>query len=281
MSVDVGRADVEAGQVVDFEWTSADKVINPDGWAESHRGPVMTYIAPCNGDCSSVDKTSLRWTKISEAGLISGPANQQGTWASDLLRQGNNSAMIPTSIAPGNYVIRNEIIALHRANLGEPEFYQACANLEITKGGDDDLSGKGVAATELYSREESKSIFEFSLYDGSESTWEIPGPALYVASSSGSTPTEDAPSSETSSSVVPSDDTPSVEVPEPIVETPGPIVEEPISTPQPPADPKPSTGPKPPSGRPSRPGRPGKPGKPAPTTEPYPVDSPCGRAWSA
>ncbi|KAH8173684.1 glycosyl hydrolase family 61 domain-containing protein [Sarocladium implicatum] len=272
-----GSAKIEAGQVVDFAWTSADKVRNPDGWAEGHRGPVITYIAPCNGDCSFVDKTTLLWTKIAEAGLISGPANTQGVWATDLLRQGNNSAMIPTTIAPGNYVIRNEIIPLHRANLGEPEFYMACANLEITKGGDDDLSGKGVKATELYSREKSKSIFSFSIYDGADMTWEIPGPALYAVSSSGSPPSNDAPADEAPSSVAPSSSAAPI-VESPIVEAPVPDTDEPIATPQPTAvpepssAPRPSTGPKPPGGRPTR---------PVPTRKPYPGDSPCGRPWSA
>ncbi|KAK0391570.1 hypothetical protein NLU13_1070 [Sarocladium strictum] len=180
-------APISAGQVVDFHWTSADLEHNPDGWSQGHRGPVITYLAPCNGPCDQVDKTTLRWVKIAEAGLISGLANREGVWATDLLRQGNNSAMIPTSIAPGNYVIRNEIIATHRSNLLEPEFYMACANIEVTSGGNDDLSGKGVVATELYSRED-KQLFGFSIYESTDPTWPIPGPPLYQGASRGDVP---------------------------------------------------------------------------------------------
>lgn len=171
---------IQAGGTASFFWTSDDKVINPNGWAESHRGPVITYIAPCNGDCASVDKTQLKWTKIAEAGVVSGPANTEGVWATDKLREngGVNSATIPFSIAPGKYVLRNELIALHRAHLSEPEFYMQCGNIEVTGSGTDNLSDSGVVASQLYSTSDSQ-IFGFSVYDNKESTWKIPGPALY------------------------------------------------------------------------------------------------------
>lgn len=35
----------------------------------------MDYLAECtNGDCSTVDKTTLKFAKIDQVGLISGPA---------------------------------------------------------------------------------------------------------------------------------------------------------------------------------------------------------------
>ncbi|RBA13276.1 hypothetical protein FPRO05_13703 [Fusarium proliferatum] len=40
---------VAAGGTVDFQWTK---------WA--HFGPMMTYVAPCGGDCSTVDKATLK-----------------------------------------------------------------------------------------------------------------------------------------------------------------------------------------------------------------------------
>ncbi|KAM0346000.1 hypothetical protein ACHAPU_006054 [Fusarium lateritium] len=171
---------IAAGSTASFFWTSDDKVINPNGWAESHRGPVITYIAPCNGDCSSVDKTQLKWTKIAEEGVVSGPANTAGVWATDKLREngGVNSATIPSSIAPGKYVIRNELIALHRAHLSEPEFYMQCGNIEVTGSGKDNLSGSGVVASKLYSTSD-KQMFGFSVYDNRGNDWKIPGPPLY------------------------------------------------------------------------------------------------------
>lgn len=173
---------IAAGKTVDFFWTSDDKQRNPDGWSEGHRGPIVTYIAPCNGDCSTVDKMALRWTKIAEMG-VEGKSNTEGTWATDVMRAngGINSARIPESIAPGNYVIRNEIIALHRAHLGEPEFYQQCGSIKVTGGGTDKLAG-GVPGTELYKRGD-KQIFGFDVYGPGNTDWKVPGPPLYTRDS--------------------------------------------------------------------------------------------------
>ncbi|KAF4960034.1 hypothetical protein FSARC_10586 [Fusarium sarcochroum] len=177
---------IAAGKTASFFWTSDDKEINPNGWAESHRGPVITYIAPCNGDCASVDKTQLKWTKIAEEGVVSGPANTEGVWATDKLREngGVNSAVIPASVAPGKYVVRNELIALHRAHLSEPEFYMQCGNIEVTGSGTDKLSN-GVVASQLYSTSDEQ-IFGFSVYDNRGDSWKIPGPALYTGAKASS-----------------------------------------------------------------------------------------------
>lgn len=172
---------IAAGGQAGFLWTSDDKERNPDGWSQGHHGPILTYLAPCNGDCSSIELTSLRWTKISEKG-VTGPANEKGTWATDEMRAngGVATATIPSSIAAGNYIIRHEIIALHRALLNEPEFYGQCANIQITGHGTDDLSGSGVVASQLYSTSET-SIYGHDIYDSrmDGADWAIPGPPLY------------------------------------------------------------------------------------------------------
>ena len=91
---------------------------------------------------------------------------------------GTTTAMIPPSIAPGKYVLRNEIIALHKANLGQPEIYMQCGNVEITGSGNDSLAGKGVAATNLYSTSDTQ-LFGFDIYDMTSTSWQIPGPPMY------------------------------------------------------------------------------------------------------
>jgi cellulase len=63
---------VEAGDKIQMEWIS---------WADSHKGPLITYIAPCRDSCAKVDKLALRWTKIEEHGF------QDGRWASDVMMQ--------------------------------------------------------------------------------------------------------------------------------------------------------------------------------------------------
>jgi lytic cellulose monooxygenase (C1-hydroxylating) len=110
------------GDTVQFAWNT---------WPDSHKGPIINYIAPCNGmlhhrrgvcklsnwqngdytgDCTTVNPSSLRWSKFSQSAIIS-----PGNWVTDQMIKSNftSSTTIPSRLAPGNYVIRHEIIALH------------------------------------------------------------------------------------------------------------------------------------------------------------------------
>ncbi|KAK6585244.1 hypothetical protein PZA11_001971 [Diplocarpon coronariae] len=54
-------ATVKAGGTVELQWTT---------WPSSHHGPVLDYLADCGGDCKTVDKTTLKFFKIDEVGLV-------------------------------------------------------------------------------------------------------------------------------------------------------------------------------------------------------------------
>ncbi|KAK0717754.1 endoglucanase-4, partial [Lasiosphaeria miniovina] len=114
-----------------------------NGWPEGHRGPVLSYLAPCDaaaaatGDgCASVSKTRLAWTKIDEGapGLFLPDTPPPGDWASNHLAANNNSweVGLPLGLAPGPYVLRHEIIALHyAAQPGGAQNYPLCVNLWV------------------------------------------------------------------------------------------------------------------------------------------------------
>ncbi|OQD61274.1 hypothetical protein PENPOL_c017G06652 [Penicillium polonicum] len=167
-------AEVKAGGKVELQWTE---------WPESHHGPVITYMANCNGDCSKVDKTTLKFFKIAEAGLID-DSNVPGKWATDELIANNNSATvtIPSAIAAGNYVLRHEIIGLHSAGeVNGAQNYPQCLNLKVTGGGSD--APDGVLGTALYKATDPG--IKISIYTALDS-YKIPGPALYTGAASGS-----------------------------------------------------------------------------------------------
>jgi len=161
----MSHAVVAAGDQVEFQWTV---------WPDSHHGPVLTYLANCNGPCESVDKTTLEFFKIDEGGLVSG--SNPGTWASDQLIANNNSYVvnIPSSIAPGNYVARHEIIALHSAGTaGGAQPYPQCFNLQITGTGSEKPAG--TPAEKLYSTSAPGMLV--NIYQAL-STYVIPGPSV-------------------------------------------------------------------------------------------------------
>ena len=141
------------------------------------------YLANCNGDCKNVDKTTLEFFKIDGVGLID-DTTVPGTWASDQLIANNNSwtVTIPSDIAPGNYVLRHEIIALHSAGLVDgAQNYPQCVNLEVTGSGT--ATPDGVLGTALYT--ETDPGIEINIYT-SLSTYIVPGPTLYSGAVSAS-----------------------------------------------------------------------------------------------
>ncbi|KAL0956542.1 hypothetical protein HGRIS_002683 [Hohenbuehelia grisea] len=103
-------------------------------------GPVMVYMAKCPGSCTSANPASLSWFKIDQAGLISGTLST-GLWGQGQLVNNANTwtSTIPASLAPGEYIIRHELLAVHTSNI--PQFYPECAQLIITGSGTAQPSG--------------------------------------------------------------------------------------------------------------------------------------------
>jgi hypothetical protein len=153
-------AKVTAGQSIKLQWNT---------WPDSHKGPVIDYLAPFNTNAGS-----LSFAKIAQKGLISG--SNPGNWAADeLVRNGNSwTVTIPSNTAPGQYVLRHEIIALHSAgNANGAQFYPQCINIEVTSGGS--VRPSGQPATSFYRANDPGVLF--NLYQ-SFSSYPIPGPAL-------------------------------------------------------------------------------------------------------
>nr|AXF92943.1 polysaccharide monooxygenase [Humicola insolens] len=159
-----GHVTVRAGDKISIVWT-------PE-WPESHVGPVIDYLAACNGDCETVDKTSLRFFKIDGAGYDAAA----GRWAADALRANGNSwlVQIPADLKAGNYVLRHEIIALHgAANPNGAQAYPQCINIRVTGGGNNQPSG--VPGTQLYKASDPGILFNPWV---ANPQYPVPGPAL-------------------------------------------------------------------------------------------------------
>ncbi|KAJ3039962.1 hypothetical protein HDV00_011628 [Rhizophlyctis rosea] len=105
--------------------------------ADSHKGPLMAYMAPVSDATSSSAPTS-GWFKIYEDGLSG------GRWAVDKLisNGGLYTVTIPSCLAPGDYLLRGELIALHNAySQGGAQLYNECVQLTVTGGGSTTFSG--------------------------------------------------------------------------------------------------------------------------------------------
>ncbi|KAJ5537834.1 endoglucanase-4 precursor [Penicillium frequentans] len=164
-------------------------------WPDDHHGPVITYLANCNGSCTDVDKVDLAFFKIDAGGLINDTVIP-GTWATDELIADSYSRTltIPTDIAAGEYVLRHEIIALHGAeDLDGAQNYPQCINLNVTGSGT--ATPSGTLGEDLY-KDTDPGIY-VDIW-ATLTTYDIPGPTLYTAGSA-ATATAAAASSATTS----------------------------------------------------------------------------------
>jgi hypothetical protein len=83
---------------------------------------------------------------------------------------------IPANLAPGNYVLRHEIIALHSAgSTNGAQAYPQCLNLKVG-GSKTTALPAGVPATKFYTPTDPGILF--NLY-ASFSSYSIPGPAVW------------------------------------------------------------------------------------------------------
>lgn len=172
---------VAAGDKLTFEWFRVDRgddIIHP-----SHSGPIITYIA----DYTEDNPTGGIWSKIDEEGYDS----SSGKWAVDNLiaAKGMKEFTVPAQLAPGQYLIRQEIIAHHESQPTFDEdpdkgaqFYPACVQVEV--------SGSGTAVPDQkfdfntgYTYDDEGIAFD--MY-GDFDSYPIPGPEVWSGAGGGS-----------------------------------------------------------------------------------------------
>lgn len=116
--------DANPGSEMTFNWRTAS-----GGKWPHNIGPMFTYMASCGTTtCDKFDSINAKWFKIEASGK-----RKDGNWQQqDLLDGGVATAQIPDNLAPGNYLVRHEIIALHLAtSMGGAEFYAGCAQVRV------------------------------------------------------------------------------------------------------------------------------------------------------
>lgn len=129
---------VKAGDKIGAGWGhvlgGAQRPGDPDHpIAKSHKGPIMYYLAKVD-DAASASSAGLKWFKIDEDTFDTKTAK----WGVDnmIAQNGWSYAKIPECIAPGQYLMRAELLALHSAySSGGAQFYQSCAQLNISSSG--------------------------------------------------------------------------------------------------------------------------------------------------
>ncbi|KAJ9652596.1 hypothetical protein H2198_008165 [Neophaeococcomyces mojaviensis] len=183
-----------------------------DPIASSHKGPVMAYMAKVS-DASTNDGSGLAWFKVAEEGLDT----STGTWGVDTLisNAGLWSFTMP-NLAPGDYLLRGEIIALHSAgSTGGAQFYMSCAAIRVTGSGTCSPSST-VSFPGAYSASDPGILISIYGNDGKPTnggkSYTIPGPAVATCDGSSSASTTKAFSATSSSSAASMTTTSSISV---------------------------------------------------------------------
>lgn len=101
--------------------------------AKSHKGPITAWLAKVD-NAATASKTGLKWFKIWEDTFDT--SSKQ--WGVDhmIANQGMVNFNLPQCIAPGDYLMRVEILALHSASkAGGAQFYMSCAQIKVGGSG--------------------------------------------------------------------------------------------------------------------------------------------------
>lgn len=130
---------VAAGDRVGAWW---GHVIGGEQWpndpdnpiAASHHGPVTAWLAKVDDAATAEVSSGLEFFKIAEDGFDVAT----NTWGVDNMVKNNGWSYfdVPTCVAPGDYLLRVELLALHSAyaSMGA-QFYISCANIRISGNG--------------------------------------------------------------------------------------------------------------------------------------------------
>jgi len=176
-------ASANPGSSLTFQWEAG----GGEGWPHN-TGPLMFYLANCGSTtCDQFDSTTAKWFKIGQIGLES----DEVTWYQQNLKDGHAANVtLPSNIAPGNYIIRHEIIALHLANeMGGAEFYPSCSQLKISGSGTGTPSSDELVSFPGAYSDTDPGIYVPQIFNGPISNYPYPGPAVasfVVASTPGS-----------------------------------------------------------------------------------------------
>ncbi|KAI8957657.1 glycoside hydrolase family 61 protein [Daldinia sp. FL1419] len=120
-----------AGGKLSFEWRTWADAEQPGSIDISHKGPCAVYAKQVN-DMATDSATGPGWIKLWEEGYD----ESSGKWCTEKLINNNGlmSIDIPKSLPSGSWLIRPELLALHQADKGDPQFYTGCAQVFINGG---------------------------------------------------------------------------------------------------------------------------------------------------
>ncbi|KAH6624191.1 glycosyl hydrolase family 61-domain-containing protein [Chaetomium sp. MPI-SDFR-AT-0129] len=174
------KCPVAAGSTVTVEMhqQNGDRSCANEAIGGAHYGPVMAYLSKVS-DAKSADGSS-GWFKVFESGWAKNPSGGSGDddyWGNKDLNTccGKLNVKIPSDIAPGDYLLRAETIALHTAgSSGGAQFYVTCYQITVSGGGS--ATPATVNFPGAYSASDPGILVNIH---SALSSYKVPGPSVY------------------------------------------------------------------------------------------------------
>lgn len=154
----------------------------------NHFGPVIIYMSKV-ADATTSDGSG-QWFKVAQDGYnpttkvwgtVRAPSmsNYMITTKTEQMTLnancGKRTFTVPSTLAPGNYLLRAEVIALHVASqVGGAQFYMSCYQLQVTGSGNKVPSSGLVTFPGAYSANDPGILI--NIYYPAVTNYIIPGP---------------------------------------------------------------------------------------------------------
>ncbi|KAI1491109.1 carbohydrate-binding module family 1 protein [Biscogniauxia mediterranea] len=185
-----GKCVVQAGSTVTVEMHQqpGDRSCANEAIGGAHYGPVQVYLAAVS-DASSADaasSSSASWFKVFADTWASNAAGSSGDddfWGTKDLNAccGRLDVVVPADLAPGDYLLRAEALALHTAgSAGGAQFYVTCFQLTVESDSGGSAVPEGVAFPGAYAASDPGILVDIH---APMTTYVAPGPTVYAGGS--------------------------------------------------------------------------------------------------
>lgn len=173
------------GATLTFEFREWPDLSHPGSIDISHKGPCAVYLKRVS-DMTTAVAAGAGWFKIWDSGYDAAASQ----WCTEKLIANNGllSVALPPGLPAGYYLVRPELLALHEAEVGDPQFYVGCAQVFVQgdEGGTVEVPAADVATIPGYVKAGDPSV-SFNIYDP-VFPYPMPGPPVYIPTASPSSP---------------------------------------------------------------------------------------------
>ncbi|KAI1505914.1 glycosyl hydrolase family 61-domain-containing protein [Biscogniauxia marginata] len=185
-----GKCAVAAGSTVTVEMHQqpGDRSCAAEAIGGAHHGPVQVYLSAVTDSSSAAAASSSgTWFKIYADTWAPNPSGASGDddfWGTKDLNAccGRLDVVVPADLAPGDYLLRAEALALHTAGgEGGAQFYVTCFQLTVTGSGSGGaVAPEGVSFPGAYAAADPGILVDIH---APMTTYVAPGPTVYSGGS--------------------------------------------------------------------------------------------------